>query len=188
MTKELNIFFYSVDGMGHINACLGVAQELASRGHQITFLTKKAFQNNFTKLGFKEIYLEDDEIVANEDNEESKIEKEDPVKFMAQGMLKTGVLSGMTPLQKTLSMSTSSKELMTIMFQKFLKEQPFIDEAIKEHKPDVIILDHFYVPACVYYSGIPWVSLFSASPLVLYDSDQLPPFRSGKLKNKQIFP
>ena len=48
-TKPLKIFVHSVDGAGHLNASVGMAQALVKRGHKIQFLLNDAFKGQFAK-------------------------------------------------------------------------------------------------------------------------------------------
>lgn len=41
---QLKIFIHSIDGQGHLNATLGMAQALAKRRHQVIFLVNNAFK------------------------------------------------------------------------------------------------------------------------------------------------
>ena len=43
-----------MNGWGHINACLGLAQELLSRGHRVVWAMNIAFQGKVTRFGFEE--------------------------------------------------------------------------------------------------------------------------------------
>lgn len=42
--KSLKILIHAMDGTGHLNACVGVAEALLKRGHTITFLVNAAFK------------------------------------------------------------------------------------------------------------------------------------------------
>ncbi|OTF82765.1 hypothetical protein BLA29_015043, partial [Euroglyphus maynei] len=70
----------AVDGVGHINACVGLAQPLKKRGHEIIFLTNEFFSGNYEKFGFKEIVLKSAKVgqIKNDD----KNLKEHPSKAM----------------------------------------------------------------------------------------------------------
>ena len=61
-----------------------------------------------------------------------------------------------------------------------LEYEPQIEAAIQREKPDLFILDHFLISPAIQKSGIPWVYLFSANPLGLYDSEKLPPMGAGR--------
>ncbi|XP_074601546.1 uncharacterized protein LOC141855408 [Brevipalpus obovatus] len=55
--STLNILFTSMDSVGHVNCCLGVAELLKARGHKITFTLKKAWEPSIKKHGFDFIEL-----------------------------------------------------------------------------------------------------------------------------------
>ena len=172
-----------MDGVGHINACLGLAQELAKRGHDITFLTSKSFEGHFKKWNFKEILLikkkkEDTNLEEKKEDEDGE-KKEDPVKRFGTLLLSSGILSNKTALEKNIVMSKMAENTWTESLDEVGQYDVQIKNAIEELKPDVVILEHFLLAPSVIKSGIPWVMLFSANPVVLYNSDDLPPFKSG---------
>ena len=171
MAKQLKIYFYSMDGVGHVNACVGVAQELANRQHKITFLNSRSYKGHFLKFGFEEIVVEPED--------DSGRPAEDPIKAMADSVLKSGLFNNKTAMEKAKLMKGPGKDIMKRIFDKSVKQFPLIAKAIDDNKPDLVVVDHFFVPPCIVHSGIPWVSLVSACPLPLYDSDKLPPFKSG---------
>ena len=55
--KPLTIYFYAMDGTGHLNACVGMAQALEKRGHKIVFLFNAAFKGQYSHFGFQETLL-----------------------------------------------------------------------------------------------------------------------------------
>lgn len=171
MDSKLDVFFYSMDALGHVNACLGLAQELANRGNTITFLTSPAFEGHFKKFNFNEIPL------TKESKDENK--DDDPLKTFAAHLLTTGLLSNKTSLEKNVIMSTTEEKTQNENVEEVYQFDFQIKKAIDEHKPDVIIMEHFHLAPSVIKSGIPWIRLFSFNPLSLYNSNDLPPFKSG---------
>ena len=174
MGRKLNVFFYSMDSVGHVNACLGLAQELAKRGHNITFFTTKAFEGHFKKWNFNEIPL-----IKETKKENNKKEEEDPAKAFGSALLESGMLSNKSTLEK----NSIFNEMMVHMWDESLDEVYQFDiqiqKSIEELKPDVIILEHVLFAPSVVKSGIPWVMVESANPLSLYNSNDLSPYKSG---------
>ncbi len=56
--KKLQILFHAIDGTGHLNACVGMAEALIKRGHTVLFLVNAAFKGNclITKLNIISIF------------------------------------------------------------------------------------------------------------------------------------
>lgn len=57
-------------------------------------------------------------------------------------------------------------------------------EAVEREKPDLLLLDHVLIPPAlnVKPTAIPYVVVFSANPLMLYNSPKLPPLFSGNFE------
>lgn len=173
---QLKIFIHSMDGQGHLNATLGIAQALAKRGHQVIFLVNNAFKGQFAKFGFEEILL------FRNHSESVNPVPEDPVKGFAEQLLKSGFLSGKSSLEKLKSAKPENKNenFIQTLYDSTVDFNPQIGNAMQRDKPDLLILDHFLAPPVIYQMNIPWMFLFSGNPLCLYKSKKLPPFASGK--------
>lgn len=172
MNRKLRIVFFANEAIGHTNSCVGIAQELAKRGHNIIFFTYKSFSGHFKKFGFEEIVL-DAEIDAD-----SNV---DPVKEMATQLLNKGFLSQKKNDENDESSLSAVRSIFKPMFDQLVKLHPILKQKIVECKPDIIMVDHHFIPPCVIYSGIPWVSVHSSNPRPLYETDKLPPIRSGTI-------
>ena len=167
-----------MEATGHINACLGLAQELHQRGHDITFLVSKAYDGYFKKYGFSEIILKRKKL-----SDEAKKEKkgEDPVKFMASRLLEWGVLSNKSSFEKSKILGEVTGKVFEEHIENVSEFHDQIKEAIEVGKPDVILLEHFVVSPCIMMGDVPWVFVFSCNPVSLFESNDLPPFKSGLL-------
>ena len=84
MTKMLTILFSAVDGVGHVNACIGLAEVLHKRGHKIVFVVGKEFEGKLTSFGFHEEILE---------KHPEKKQDMKPGKNAAEHLMKSGILS-----------------------------------------------------------------------------------------------
>ncbi|XP_027206131.2 NDP-glycosyltransferase YjiC-like [Dermatophagoides pteronyssinus] len=184
--KLMKIFFMPMDGVGHINACVGMAQALAKRGHQIYFLTNPMFAGSYSKHGFQEFVLQSDvkkQMLAG--NGENNDKKAHPIKAFApmlQKMRESGMLSGKTPFEKIKIFDPNEEEevdLMAKIYEEMKEVHPKIVELIEQEKPDLIIVDHFLVPPCIAYGKTPWAFLFSGNPIFILDHPELPPISSG---------
>lgn len=162
--------------MEPVNSCIGLAQTLATRGHHITFITVEAFTGYFDKFGFDEIVL-------------PTVKTKDSVKCMSEELLASGLLLNKSPLEKALMWTASGPASKTLeeKYNQALEYHHHLDRIINVDKPDVIVLDHYFVLPCVLHSAIPWVAVTSASSLCVFDSPNLPPFLSGKFGNIFLF-
>lgn len=174
--KPLKIFIHSMDGQGHLSACVGLGQACAKRGHRVIFLVNSVFAGQFAKFGFEEILL-----YRNESKSVNDV-PEDPVKGFAEQLLKSGFLSGLSSLEKLKSFNPTNKadNFVQTLFDSTVDFNPQIGAAIEREQPDAFILDHFLGPPVVFQlTDIPYMFLYSGNPLSLYKSDKLPPFASG---------
>ncbi|XP_075588217.1 NDP-glycosyltransferase YjiC isoform X2 [Dermatophagoides farinae] len=168
--QHLKIFFMAVDGVGHINACIGLAQPLIKRGHEVIFLTNEFFSGTYEKFGFKEIVLKSAKVKQIMNKEGNQKAEEHPTKAMASVLKKFRDDGG-------------DNEFANLMYESVKEQNPQLITLIDEEKPDLIIMDQFILPPCIAYGKIPWAFLCSACPRFLYDSDDIPPMCSGYPSN-----
>ena len=102
---------------------------------------------------------------------------ENPIKVLSQQLLSTGLLSGANSLEKLKLMEKA--DFFEDMLQRAIVFEPQIEKALNEKKPDLIILDHFYISPAIQRSGIPFVLIFSGNPIMCMNSTKLPPPCSG---------
>ena len=58
MANKLTILFAPIDAVGHVNACIGLAEALKDRGHRIVFLVSKPYSGQLFSYGFEEEIFE----------------------------------------------------------------------------------------------------------------------------------
>jgi hypothetical protein len=170
MPEHLTILFAPLDAVGHVNACIGIAQVLRDRGHRIVFAISDNWKETLKIYGFEEEIIE---------LSESK-EIEDPAKFWAQVIVKTGLLNSLSPIEKMKNMSDNFLEEMLNRSQ---KSDPILKEIVERIKPDIIVIDGFVWLPSLMNSGIPWVWSMRLNPLAFeygMDDERLPPSTSGK--------
>jgi hypothetical protein len=167
MSKNLTILFTPVEGVGHVNACIGLAECLRDRGHKIVFTVDKTFEGKLIRYGF----IEEKIIDPNEGKFKNPGEK------AAKRLMESGILSGMSSLEKIELMSTKKFFVGSTERMKF--NETILKAIIEKHKPDVYIIDHFVGSPTLIYSDKPWVFLFSGNPLFVLDDERTPPGASG---------
>ena len=171
MSQKLTILFAPMDGVGHVNACIGVAERLRDRGHKIVFAIGIGWKGKLEKEGFIEELLVDPNNNFKEDN------SGDPVKKYVEELLTSGILSGIPPKEKLKQLLGSGWFQKMIDLTKALC--PTYQQIVDKHKPNLIIIDHFVAIPPILKSGIPWVLLFSGNPLRMFGSEELPPAGFG---------
>ncbi|XP_046913805.2 NDP-glycosyltransferase YjiC-like [Dermatophagoides farinae] len=178
---RLKIIFFSMDGVGHVNACIGLAQALANRCHEICFLTRKNFAGTYERFGFKELIWGIEDNTKNS-NDQSKIHPLKAQQDMLDGIRKSPFLSNKSPIEK-LTAFGSENDFMKKMSLEIQEEHPKIKMLIEQELPDLIIVDHFIVAPCIAYGQIPWAFLFSGNPAFFFESPDIPPVMSGYSSN-----
>ena len=165
----MKIFMYAIDETGHFNALIGLAQTLAKRGHKIYFVEPEKLAGKFKRFGFEEILL-------TYENASVNYTETDPIRDWAEFLKREGHFSE-KPAKDKLAMF---EPICEVLFQKALQFQPQMEAAIRCEKPDLIIVDQmFHLPAVV-FSGVPWIRNWSTNPLMIYESEELPPPCVGK--------
>lgn len=166
MPKKLTVLVVPMEGMGHVNATLGVSQALKDRGHRVVYVITKPYEGQLVKYGFEE------EVIENKEQENKK-----PGEQGGSRLIQIGIISGRSPIEKMKVMCGVSG------FDRMLEQRMFEDKQIKEFvekvNPDVIIMDDYIGLPSVVHSGRPWVFLGSATPLLYIGGDDLPPSGSG---------
>ena len=159
-----------MEGVGHVNATIGVAEALKDRGHRLVYVITKPYEGKLVKYGFEEEVLENKEIENKKPGEQAGLR-----------MKELGIMSGISSIEKMRIMATT---VQFNGFERMLDQRKFEDKQIKEVvekiNPDVIIMDDFIGLPSVVYSRKPWVFLGSANPVFYIGGDQLPPAASGK--------
>ena len=179
--KPLKVFFHALDAVGHINACAGMGQAFAARGHKVTFLVNTAFRDRYeecAKFGFDIILLKRADQPAPPPEETDEEAKATRNKERAKKILASGVLSAKTPLEK-LKNSVQDDSYVKSLYETAIEFHPQIADAIEREKPDLFISDHFLLMPAMLQAKIPWFHLHSSNPLGKLHSPKLPPSTSG---------
>lgn len=164
----MKIFLFVMDLVGPQNACIGMAQELKGRGHEIYFLTTEKFAPSFEKYGLGTFHLV-------HENVESSGGKE--IKAFTDRLFQTGMMTNSSPIEKVYHLR---KLKLPRQFKLASEYEPQMKCLIGREKPDLIIVDSEVMPPCLMNSNIPWVYLYCSNPLGILQSDDLPPFLSGR--------
>jgi len=167
MSKKLTILFVPVEGVGHVNACIGLAECLRDRGHKIVFVIDHSFKGKLINYGFIEEILTEPNEGKVENPEENEINE----------LLQSGILSGISSLEKVKIMA--KMPFFTELAVKVKDSEPKLKAIIEKHKPDIYIVDHFVGSPTLVYSDKPWIFLFSGNPLFVLDDERTPPGASG---------
>ena len=171
MSSKLTILFAPFEGVGHVMACIGLAEALQSRGHKIVFAVNKVYEGKLALYGFQEELLDP----PKTDQVENFVEK--PGEAYTNSLMNSGMFKSMSSLEKLKLVKTVMNN--PEMLAKVKAVEPQIKQIVDKHKPDVYIIDHFIGSPTLIYSDKPWVFAFSTNPFFIIDDERTPPGCSG---------
>lgn len=158
--KQLTILVLPLDTLGHIHASIGIAESLKQRGHRIVFGIATGWREKISPYGFEEVLYGEDtkpaEIYVNF------------IKVCANELRKN-------PYDQLVIFEN---QVQRNLINSVKYNDPFFRDLIKQIKPDLIIVDHYFYQPAVVTAGIPWVWLLSSNPLGL-NEENCPPRGSG---------
>ena len=167
MSKKLTILIAPVEGVGHVNACIGLAEVLLSRGHKIIFVTSKEWKGKLAKYGFHEEFYE----VPQTKKDFRQIEE------VIKSLSESGMFSSMSSLEKM--KVTIKSTFFDELVEKTIAIEPQLKQIVDRHKPDLFIVDNFFGSPTLIYSDRPWVFVGSGNPLFYIPDERTPPPCSG---------
>ncbi|XP_054152718.1 NDP-glycosyltransferase YjiC-like [Oppia nitens] len=166
----MKVLIFTVDSVGHINACVCIGQQLLAAGHGVTFLIRNHWHGLPESYGFDAVYYNDTDV---------EYSPADRTKVWSQICDKEGYFQDIPALDKSVNFfNTRMNDLCQTIARKV---NIIIDDVISSLKPDIIVVDHLLAIPSVIVSGIPWVWTTSFQPLSLmgWSDDRLPPPWSG---------
>lgn len=186
------VLFFPLNSPGHINSSLGIADKLKQEFNyrNIFLILGKMIDNTIVEHGHELMFIEDDdnpyedyEISSDDDltkplDEEKKIKLGRKKKIFSgchkwpQLLIRHLYLFQLPPLE---SFIKSTKIFEANMTKDVIKTDDLLRGILEELKPDLVVIDAYYIPpAIVTYKHCPWVRLYSANPLAIYEaSDDL---------------
>lgn len=147
---------------------------MAQNGHEIVFIVNETIQKSVEKFGFRVIALKES---SKEEN--TFRNTDDPAKDFAAFLDKSGLFTNKSAIEKMAFMQDEN-DMVQGTLKTMFDFYPQIERALDEEQVDAYLYDHVIVPrALLEPRRISWMMLCSASPLLYYCSDLLPPGGSG---------
>nr|XP_027198080.1 uncharacterized protein LOC113792389 [Dermatophagoides pteronyssinus] len=170
---QKRILFTPVNGVGHVNACIGIAKSLLKRGHRIGFFVERTYNGKIQKLGFEEFCYEPSFFGVKKDTANLK----NPGESAAQYLVDKKIIGKQNTLEQLKKLTEKPDESMNI---KRFEDNEKLKQVIESFQPDLFIVDNIVLEPIIDCSKKPWIKIMSVAPLVyLYDIDHLPPAWSG---------
>lgn len=164
-SQRRSFLFACVDAHGHLNALIGMANFLRSRGHKTAFLFASKFPvpNNHT------VY--DTESLKPIDVNAPVVPAEEKFAAFIPQLRKTFLLSS-----KEVNEFMYSTSFPMLFKANIIDDAPYVEKILDMVKPDVVIVDHLMVQP-VLASHPKFVRVQSATPLAVWHSyyPELPP-------------
>jgi len=167
MSNKRQALFVPVDAVGHVNACVGLAEVLIHAGYSVTFAVSTLWAGRLTKYGIREQLLRYDDDTGDSD----------PAKKYSAKLISDGVIGPeSTPIKNLLNITQNS---MPYFVDRLADTDIMVGELLVTLKPDVVFVDQIIGLPSVVKSGIPWVLVCSCNPLYLIHDTRAPPLNSG---------
>ncbi|KAH9400458.1 hypothetical protein TYRP_002023 [Tyrophagus putrescentiae] len=168
-TKQLTVLFVPLDGFGHINSCVGVAEQLLARGHRVVFALERAWKGKASAYrGIEEVHFTDPTRDPAHGANDHWIQYMEEFKPSFQ----------LAPIDKY-RLKALNRDLEESFLYTLMNVDDQLVEIINSLLPDAIVVDTYVTIPAVHKSAIPWVWLTSAAPLVCLPSENLPPHGTG---------
>ena len=159
----LTILFTPMEGWGHINACLGLARELQTRGHRIVFAVERYFANKLSRFGFEESLI-------------SMPSEQSGVDYWAKFVEQRSQYLKLEPIDIVRNFSVPA---FTQMFTDMKDRDVLYKDIVDCLNSDIIITNNYICSPTLTNSGIPWIWMFSAAPHLAFNDNRIPPPMSG---------
>lgn len=163
MDKEKKVFaFVPIDGYGHVNSLLALADALKSRGHRTVFICN---DNDSTNIRHETIVLRKSTLLGKQSAE---IDSNDVSALDKKWMAAVDALDLESDPPKQLSRNFAVLDY-TIKGEIFDMDEQ-LQLALASTKPDVIVVDQLCTVPAIMSTGSPWkwVRNHSCNPLSLY--------------------
>ena len=168
MSKKLTILFIPNNGVGHVNASIGIATALARQGHRVIFVVRQLWASMITYHGL-EVSLIDDPVNNDLGNEMTS-------KVMQTEILSADMSTGLSPSDKLMKMA----DIWKTKVDEQIELDGLLERIIPSIEPDLIVMDQLLALPYVQALGIPYVWVCSGNPLNLLDDPRTPPSFSGR--------
>lgn len=170
-TARKTILFVPLDCVGHVNSLVSIADCLRQFGHRTVFLFYDPMDGGLSARGH-EVYdcTTSDGLQPSTPSEKSEAKWTSIVEAMGK-LWRSSLIDNFT---ETTRVGLGS------MMRDVMAKDDIVARKLELIKPNLIIIDHYFMqPALIKY-GCPWARVYSASPLALHPSSaRLPPATLG---------
>lgn len=163
--KRKTILFAALDSIGHINSLVCLANHLRAQGHRTVFLFSEPIANNLKELGHEVYDSTTPDLVPSVESNDAQDKWNEVIKMCQKGWQSGNVIN-------------NYEEEMKIGFGEMIKDikkyNDNVEKKLKLIKPDILVIDHYFGTPALFKANLPWVRVFSASPLALHNNPNMP--------------
>lgn len=163
--KRKTILFAPLDSLGHINSLVSIANHLKSQNHRTVFLFLEPIVNNLKENGHEVYDSTTPDLVESVGNDAAQDKWNEVIKACAPNWQSGDVIKN---LEEEMVLGFGA------MIDDIKKYNSNIEKKLQLIKPDILVIDHYFGIPALFKSKIPFVRIFSASPLALHNSPDLP--------------
>ncbi|NP_001310041.1 sterol 3-beta-glucosyltransferase-like [Tetranychus urticae] len=160
----MRITFICIDGHGHVNSCIGLAQKLAKYGNICSFIVPFNCLSIVLEYGFQVLTVF---AIAYDVDPQAKLNQ-----FMEQ----RSEAFELGPIEQFEKIRIPRMK-MCLEFIRQTNDQ--YGQHIKTLSPDCIIYFSWMTIPAIVKSGIPYILLYTCNPLLIYGNSRAPPYSSG---------
>ncbi|NP_001310100.1 uncharacterized UDP-glucosyltransferase YjiC-like [Tetranychus urticae] len=168
----MKIALIPMTSSGRINICLTLAHKLAKFNHECVLILPSNWAQMVKSAGFNA------ETFDQEEENQGDVRKSSSSFVTQQAAIFKLPAVQQFPLVGAFGFKSCADTVE--------KNNEQYAEAIKRVQPDLIIFDYWTTVPAIVHSGVPYVLLFSCSPLMVYWQYNAPPFSSGLAKGDDV--
>lgn len=165
LKKRKTILFSPLDSLGHINSLISIANHLRSQGHRTVFLFMEPIENKLKQQGH-EVYDATSDDLRESLASDAAQDKWNEVIQATRGVWMTGNVIA--------NLEEEFAKGFGVMIEDIKKYNGNIEKKLELIKPDILVIDHYFAIPALFKDNLPWIRIFSASPLALYNEPDLP--------------
>lgn len=163
--KRKTILFAPLDSLGHINSLISIANNLKAQNHRTVFLFMEPIANKLKDAGH-EVYDSTTPDLVDSIESDAAQDKWNQVIINCREIWQTGDVIR--------NFEEEIEKGFGAMVEDIKKYNSNIEKKLELIKPDILILDHYFGVPALFKKELPWIRIFSASPLVLHNEPDLP--------------
>lgn len=164
--KKRTVLFAPLDSLGHINSMISIANQLKSQGHRTVFLFMEPIENKLKQAGH-EVYDATTADLSESISTDTAQDKWNEVIIACREVWQKGDVIA--------NLEQEMEDGFGAMVNDIKKYNDNIEKKLELIKPDIFVIDHYFaVPALFKSPDLPWIRIFSASPLSLHHEPDLP--------------